>query len=169
MKLIFFLQTIHHLIVKPSWKKFVIKSLIQISLPTKLFCFPRFLVLSIIGGSLCGFSKEDGLIPVNKNLWSLSFILALAGMAFLLLTVMYLLVDVGQVWSGSPMIYVGMNPILVSDLFIKQFFIIGNIFYKLQACNSFESLFYSKCTVYPTSYKSIVIYIGMNPVLVSGL
>jgi len=39
------------------------------------------------------------------------------------------------------MIYVGMNPILVSDLFIKQFFIIGNIFYKLQACNSFESYF----------------------------
>lgn len=27
------------------------------------------LVLGVFGGILCGFSKEDGLIPVNKNLW----------------------------------------------------------------------------------------------------
>lgn len=27
------------------------------------------LVLGVFGGLLCGFSKEDGLIPVNKNLW----------------------------------------------------------------------------------------------------
>jgi hypothetical protein len=46
----------------------------------------------------------------------LSFILALAGMAFLLLTIMYLLVDVANVWTGSPLIYVGMNPILVPVL-----------------------------------------------------
>lgn len=23
----------------------------------------------LIGGALCGFSKENGVIPVNKNLW----------------------------------------------------------------------------------------------------
>jgi heparan-alpha-glucosaminide N-acetyltransferase len=26
-------------------------------------------VCGIIGGGLCGFSKDDGVIPVNKNLW----------------------------------------------------------------------------------------------------
>ncbi|KAL1516625.1 hypothetical protein ABEB36_000511 [Hypothenemus hampei] len=26
-------------------------------------------LLGVIGGALCGFSKEDGLIPLNKNLW----------------------------------------------------------------------------------------------------
>ena len=30
--------------------------------------------LATTGGALCGFSKEDGLIPVNKNLWTTSFI-----------------------------------------------------------------------------------------------
>jgi hypothetical protein len=29
----------------------------------------RAFVLGSIGGGLCGFSKEDGVIPVNKNLW----------------------------------------------------------------------------------------------------
>lgn len=27
------------------------------------------MVFAVIGGALCGFSKEDGLIPVNKNMW----------------------------------------------------------------------------------------------------
>ena len=31
-------------------------------------------VLSIIGGAFCGFSKNDGFIPINKNLWTTSFI-----------------------------------------------------------------------------------------------
>lgn len=26
-------------------------------------------ITGIIGGALCGFSKEDGVIPVNKNMW----------------------------------------------------------------------------------------------------
>ena len=38
----------------------------------------------------------------------------MAATAFLLLAVVYLLIDVADFWSGSPLIYVGMNPILVS-------------------------------------------------------
>ena len=45
-------------------------------------------VLGLIAGGLCGFSKNDGAIPVNKNLWSLSFVIGLASMAFFLLTIM---------------------------------------------------------------------------------
>jgi len=26
-------------------------------------------ILGAIGGGLCGFSQENGIIPVNKNLW----------------------------------------------------------------------------------------------------
>jgi len=29
----------------------------------------------LVGACLCGFSQNDGLIPVNKNLWSTSFVL----------------------------------------------------------------------------------------------
>lgn len=35
-------------------------------------------ITGAIGGGLCGFSKEDGLIPVNKNLWYIKVIYALA-------------------------------------------------------------------------------------------
>ncbi|XP_076440485.1 heparan-alpha-glucosaminide N-acetyltransferase-like isoform X2 [Babylonia areolata] len=79
--------------------------------------FVRFLlwgvVLCLIAGVLCKFSKDDGWIPINKNLWSLSFVLALSGMAFLLLSVFYLLIDVFKVWNGAPFLYPGMNPIVL--------------------------------------------------------
>ena len=45
-------------------------------------------VLGAAAGAFCGFSKDDGLIPINKNLWSLSFALATSAMAYFLLTVM---------------------------------------------------------------------------------
>jgi hypothetical protein len=61
----------------------------------------------LIAGVLCNFSKNDGVIPVNKNLWSLSFVLGLASMAFLLQGFLYLLVDAKRWWSGSPFYYAG--------------------------------------------------------------
>lgn len=54
-----------------------------------------------------------GWIPINKNLWSLSFVMITSGMAFLLLTICYLLVDHYNYWSGFPFIYPGMNSLLV--------------------------------------------------------
>jgi len=71
------------------------------------------LFLGIFAGGLCGFSKENGVIPFSKNLWSLSFTLGLASFAFILLTTMYLLIDVWNIWTGAPLFYAGMNPILL--------------------------------------------------------
>lgn len=77
----------------------------------------RWLAWSVITGgaaaALCRLSKEDGWIPINKNLWSLSFVLATASLAFVVLSVCYLLVDVTKVWSGEPFFYAGMNSILM--------------------------------------------------------
>ena len=52
------------------------------------------IVTGLIAGSLSGFSLNDGIVPINKNLWSVSFIMATGSMAFTLLTFMYLLIDV---------------------------------------------------------------------------
>ncbi|TRY61485.1 hypothetical protein TCAL_02163 [Tigriopus californicus] len=71
------------------------------------------LVLGAIAGCLCNWSRENGVIPVNKNLWSLSFILGLGAMTFATLTCMYWLIDVLCWWSGSPFHYPGMNAILL--------------------------------------------------------
>lgn len=75
----------------------------------------------IISGLICGFlglllskgGQSDSWIPINKNMWSLSFILVLAGLAFIILTIFYLIVDVYKVFTGAPWIWLGMNSIVV--------------------------------------------------------
>jgi heparan-alpha-glucosaminide N-acetyltransferase len=62
---------------------------------------------------LCEGQKNGGVIPINKNLWSLSFILAMAGSGFVLLAAFYFVIDVISWWSGAPFKYPGMNSILV--------------------------------------------------------
>ena len=71
------------------------------------------LVLVLVAGILCDFAQEGGIIPVNKNLWSVSFVLLLAGLGMLCLSVTYLLVDVSKVWSGAPFRWLGLNSILI--------------------------------------------------------
>ncbi|XP_050393496.1 heparan-alpha-glucosaminide N-acetyltransferase isoform X4 [Patella vulgata] len=91
----------------------------------------RLLIWGIVTGTiatiLCKASKNDGWIPINKNLWSLSFVLALAGMAYILLMLCYLLIDVYPVWSGSPFYYPGMNSIFIyiCHMVFENYFPVG--------------------------------------------
>ncbi|XP_072239418.1 heparan-alpha-glucosaminide N-acetyltransferase isoform X1 [Leuresthes tenuis] len=77
----------------------------------------RFLIwglfLGIISAVLTKCSTDQGFIPVNKNLWSLSYVTTLACFAFVLLVLVYYAVDVKKWWSGAPFFYPGMNSILV--------------------------------------------------------
>ncbi|XP_069190488.1 heparan-alpha-glucosaminide N-acetyltransferase isoform X2 [Procambarus clarkii] len=70
-------------------------------------------VCGLLAGFLCDWRKEGGPIPVNKNLWSLSFVLTTACFAFFLLSLLYLFIDKWQWWSGNPFKYPGMNSILI--------------------------------------------------------
>jgi heparan-alpha-glucosaminide N-acetyltransferase len=67
----------------------------------------------LLAGALCMLKKDDGPIPINKNLWSLSFALAMAGSAYLLLAFLYFIIDECSAWSGAPFVYPGMNSILI--------------------------------------------------------
>ncbi|KAF5294452.1 hypothetical protein FQR65_LT01578 [Abscondita terminalis] len=71
------------------------------------------LATGLIGCCLCGFSKNNGLIPLNKNLWSLSFVLVVGGMAFLIEAYLFVMVDILRKWGGRPLFYPGMNAILL--------------------------------------------------------
>ncbi|KAK2919021.1 hypothetical protein Q8A73_003392 [Channa argus] len=77
----------------------------------------RFLIwglfLGVISAVLTKCSTDQGFIPVNKNLWSLSYVTTLACFAFVLLVLVYYTVDVKKWWSGAPFYYPGMNSILV--------------------------------------------------------
>lgn len=66
-----------------------------------------------LGTVLCEGKQNGGLIPINKNLWSLSFVAVMGGTGYVLLAVLYFIIDVKKVWSGSPFVYPGMNSILV--------------------------------------------------------
>ncbi|NWI62509.1 HGNAT acetyltransferase, partial [Todus mexicanus] len=70
-------------------------------------------VMGIISAILTKCSKEEGFIPINKNLWSVSYVTTLSCFAFVLLSLIYYLVDVKRLWSGAPFFYPGMNSILV--------------------------------------------------------
>ena len=77
----------------------------------------RFVTYGVIYGSitliLCKASRDDGWIPINKNLWSLTFILALASISFLALSFLYLFIDVWNWFSGAPFIFPGKNSICI--------------------------------------------------------
>ncbi|KAM7167587.1 heparan-alpha-glucosaminide N-acetyltransferase isoform 2-T2 [Macrochelys suwanniensis] len=70
-------------------------------------------VMGIISAILTKCSKDEGFIPANKNLWSISYVTTLSCFAFMLLLLIYYLVDVKRWWSGAPFFYPGMNSILV--------------------------------------------------------
>ena len=70
-------------------------------------------VLCLAAGALCGFSKENGVMPINKNLWSPSFVMLLAGFANIGLSLWFLAIDVWGVLSGAPFIFMGANSIVI--------------------------------------------------------
>ena len=55
------------------------------------------LVTGIIGAVLCLGSQNDGPVPVNKNLWSISFVMVTSCFAFALLSFLYIIIDVAKV------------------------------------------------------------------------
>ncbi|CAI9553891.1 unnamed protein product [Staurois parvus] len=70
-------------------------------------------VMGVISAILTKCSMNEGFIPVNKNLWSISYVTTLSCFAFFLLLIIYFLVDVKRYWKGAPFFYPGMNSILV--------------------------------------------------------
>ena len=71
------------------------------------------LVTGGLGALLCGASQEGGWVPINKNLWSISFVLVTSCFAFALLAFLYVLIDLKHWWKGQPFFYAGMNSILL--------------------------------------------------------
>ena len=55
-----------------------------------------------------------GYVPINKNLWSFTFITLTGSAAILMLMILYYLIDIIKIWpDGQPFHYPGMNSILL--------------------------------------------------------
>uniref|UniRef100_A0A1B0BY02 Heparan-alpha-glucosaminide N-acetyltransferase catalytic domain-containing protein n=1 Tax=Glossina palpalis gambiensis TaxID=67801 RepID=A0A1B0BY02_9MUSC len=70
-------------------------------------------ILALIGGALSGFSFENGFIPINKNLWSFSFVCVTTALSFISLSLLYYVIDVKCWWQGYPFEAAGMNAIIL--------------------------------------------------------
>jgi len=66
-----------------------------------------------IGCLLCGGTQNEGWLPVNKNLWSLSYVMVTSCFAFALLSLLFVVIDMKNWWKGQPFFYAGMNSILL--------------------------------------------------------
>lgn len=78
----------------------------------------------IIGLCICGFSVNNGLIPINKVMWSLSFVLVTTSFSFALLAIFYYVIDIKKWWDGKPLLYAGMNAIIMyagSEVFSQMY------------------------------------------------
>ncbi|OWK00363.1 hypothetical protein Celaphus_00019387, partial [Cervus elaphus hippelaphus] len=99
-------QTRGILIRFAAWGCLLKKLLTSLSSP-----HPR--LQGLVSVALTKASENEGFIPVNKNLWSLSYVTTLSSLAFLILLALYPVVDVKGLWTGAPFFYPGMNSILV--------------------------------------------------------
>ncbi|XP_072948282.1 heparan-alpha-glucosaminide N-acetyltransferase-like isoform X2 [Epargyreus clarus] len=82
------------------------------------------IVFGAAGGALCLFSKNGGPIPLNKNLWSVSYCLVTAAMAFFIQAVLYFVVDLKTKWGGRPLYYAGQNALFlyIGSILLKKHF-----------------------------------------------
>ncbi|KAJ2950787.1 hypothetical protein O0L34_g9052 [Tuta absoluta] len=69
------------------------------------------LVLALVGALLAGFSREHGSVPINKNLWSISFVLVTSACCLVLLAFCYIFTDAWRIWGGGPFRSPGLNAI----------------------------------------------------------
>ncbi|KAG7207828.1 hypothetical protein KM043_009429 [Ampulex compressa] len=73
----------------------------------------RWLLWAVLFGCVGCALHFTNAIPVNKNLWSLSFVFVTTSFALAFLSGCYLLVDVTRIWRGGPFRIPGMNALVL--------------------------------------------------------
>ncbi|KAL0274548.1 UNVERIFIED_CONTAM: hypothetical protein PYX00_002650 [Menopon gallinae] len=71
------------------------------------------MLLGLIGSLLCNFMENDGFVPINKNLWSISYVCIASSSSFIIFSGLYWLVDYRRFYGGFPFVYAGMNALVL--------------------------------------------------------
>eukprot|EP01130_Rhizamoeba_saxonica_P010656 TRINITY_DN4387_c0_g1_i1.p1 TRINITY_DN4387_c0_g1~~TRINITY_DN4387_c0_g1_i1.p1 ORF type:complete len:541 (-),score=72.74 TRINITY_DN4387_c0_g1_i1:35-1657(-) len=88
----------------------------------------RWLIWGVICGGvgllLCKCKKDEGWIPLNRNLWSPSFVLVSAGICFISFILLYVVIESLTFWNGSPFRFLGVNSIMIycGHIILKGYF-----------------------------------------------
>lgn len=104
--------------------------------------------------ALTQFDMSNGWIPVNKNLWTLTYSLITAFSSFIIYAFLYFIIDIKSFWSGNPFIFLGMNSIVIyvshslfSSTFPCQWIVSNNHLSKL-LLNIWGSIFWTLISIY---------------------
>ncbi len=102
-----------------------------------------------------GFFKSDHcVIPVNKNLWTLTYTWLMSFYSKIIFILLYYIVDVRAWWNGGPFKYLGMNSILIyilHVLFGSTFpiqFIVKNTHFHQLLMDFWGSIFWTLFSIY---------------------
>jgi predicted acyltransferase len=106
--------------------------------------------------------------PINKAIWSSSFVLVTSGYATLILAVIYYLKDIKQLKFGTVFKYVGMNAITIyflSSLISKSMYLIkvgeeSNVHSYLYETLFIQSFFSSKLSSLLYALSVVLFYVG---------
>ncbi|XP_045492742.1 heparan-alpha-glucosaminide N-acetyltransferase [Colias croceus] len=69
------------------------------------------LALALAAALLAGFSRDHGVVPINKSLWSISYVLATSAVSLTILSITYTFTDAWRLWAGGPFRAPGLNAI----------------------------------------------------------
>lgn len=76
--------------------------------------FIRWAIWALSLGVLTAILAGTGAVPINKNLWSFTFVCATGTASIIIFAIFYLLIDLLKIWPlGKPFHYPGMNSILL--------------------------------------------------------
>ena len=92
-------------------------------------------ILSLLATLLCFGRQNGGPIPLNKNLWSPSFVLLLAGLAFLILAVLHAIVDWKEIGSQGELT---IGVFAFSHRFVSSFFSFLSLAHPLSLSRALE-------------------------------
>lgn len=62
---------------------------------------------------ICSIDMQGGFSPINRNMWSLSFIGAMTGINLVLLSIFHYVCDIKMWWTGAPFSFMGRNSLLI--------------------------------------------------------
>jgi heparan-alpha-glucosaminide N-acetyltransferase len=116
-----------------------------------------------VGLLLCGGFGNEGWIPINKNLWSLSYVLITSGLAWLVLSCFYFLIDVKNYWLGVSLVEPGSNSILlyvgheIASSILPFHFSVGNTHFGHLGENLWGALLWVLISVY--LYKKNMLWV----------
>ncbi len=109
----------------------------------------KLVILSLLGGIMIVIGMVwSNWFPINKAIWSSSFVLVTSGWATLILGIVHYITDVKKVKFGAIFKYVGMNAIII--FFLSSF--ISKTFY-LTKVNDAQSI---HSWLYHTFYTSVI-------------